>query len=327
MATRLGRSSEKQIHYRIATALRRRDRLPSKHGARIHAFYLFLWLSNLFNTLGVCFGSKANPNGSKRYGLAQFRRDFENIMEMPERSNNERERGFTGPVVFDHNVITGPDNAHGGRHSESSPAWTYLYCRHDWDWLQSLSVPHTRGLPVHALPIVGNLVANSPINAAVNDKSFERVFLLLDQRVVALDPFAQRICSQDEVIKIISVEMIHQTPEDSSVSRNVPAQSCVACVPFNSVLLPRPTQATWRQLRGKMVRENYCLVNSPTNERRLGHQSSARYRCFAAERSAPVETPWRAFPLAADCSSRPRRIRKLHAQQRSRDRAAIRVPK
>ena len=142
------------------------------------------------------------------------RRDFENIMEMPERSNNECERGFTGPVVFDHNVITGPDNTHGGRHSESSAAWTYLYCRHDWDWLQSLSGPHARPT-VYMLLIVGNLVANLPINAAVNDKSFERVFLLLDQRVVASNPFAQRICSQDEVIKIISVEMIHQTPEYS----------------------------------------------------------------------------------------------------------------
>src|SRR5208282_5844831 len=38
-----------------------------------------------------------------------------------------------------------------------------------------------------------------------------------------------------------------------------------------SVLL-RPTQGTWRRLRGKVVRGNYCLVSSPTNERRLGHQ-------------------------------------------------------
>jgi hypothetical protein len=138
------------------------------------------------------------------------RRDFENIMEMPERSNNERESGFTVPVVFDHNVITDPDNAHGGRHSESSPAWTYLYCRHDWDWLQSLPAPHARPT-VYMLLIVGNLVAHLPINAAVDDKSFERVFLLLDQRVVASNPFAQRICSQDEVIKIISVSSFSST--------------------------------------------------------------------------------------------------------------------
>ena len=39
-------------HYRIASALRWKECLPSKHEARFHAFYLFLWLFNLFNNLG-----------------------------------------------------------------------------------------------------------------------------------------------------------------------------------------------------------------------------------------------------------------------------------
>jgi len=40
-------------HYRIVTALRRKECLPSKHDARFHTFYLFLWLFNLFNNLGI----------------------------------------------------------------------------------------------------------------------------------------------------------------------------------------------------------------------------------------------------------------------------------
>ena len=56
-------------------------------------------------------------------------------------------------------------------------------------------------------------------------------------------------------------------------------------------------------IHGKMVREHYCLVNSPTNERRLGHQSLLRYRYFAAGRLVPARKLWRVFPLVVDRSS------------------------
>jgi hypothetical protein len=55
MATRF----QPKLRNRIASRVWRKERLPSKHEARFHPFYLFLWLFNPFNNLGSLLSAQS----------------------------------------------------------------------------------------------------------------------------------------------------------------------------------------------------------------------------------------------------------------------------
>ena len=65
------------------------------------------------------------------------------------------------------------------------------------------------------LLLISDLITDLPINALRNNKTFERGALVLGERFVGSDPFAERIRGLDEIIKIVSVEVFFQPLENA----------------------------------------------------------------------------------------------------------------